>query len=210
MGTCANEPVLSVVLIPTGPGATRKIPIPDFQGSDLRVDVLPDEKSALVWGRRHGEPFAFYVVDLDTGALRKVSPSGTSPFAFQTLLSPDGRWFAYVNASQPTKGGGNVIDVSRTDGTDAHTALRLPGAEAVSGWGPDSASLLVWDRNKVPADVDRVDIATGRRSRVLTVTPADPVGIPGVQAIQMTPDGGAYAYNVTRKLSQLYLIEGLR
>jgi hypothetical protein len=25
-----------------------------------------------------------------------------------------------------------------------------------------------------------------------------------------TADGGAYAYNVTRKLSELYLVEGLR
>ena len=103
-----------------------------------------------------------------------------------------------------------MIDVSRIDGTDAHTVTTLPPREAVTGWGPDSASLHVWDRNKVPVDVERVDLVTGRRSRVLTVAPADPVGIPGIQAIQLAPDGGAYVYNVTRKLSELYLIEGLR
>jgi len=58
--------------------------------------------------------------------------------------------------------------------------------------------------------VDRVDLATGRRTRILTVLPADPVGIPGIQGLQVTPDAGAYTYSVTRKLSELYLVEGLR
>jgi hypothetical protein len=69
---------------------------------------------------------------------------------------------------------------------------------------------MVWDRNKVPADVDRVDLATGRRTRVFPVLPADPVGIPGIQGLYVTPDARALVYNVTRKLSVLYLVEGLK
>jgi hypothetical protein len=42
------------------------------------------------------------------------------------------------------------------------------------------------------------------------VLPADPVGIPGIQGLQITPDARAYTYSVTRKLSELYLVEGLR
>lgn len=68
----------------------------------------------------------------------------------------------------------------------------------------------MWDRNKLPAEVDRVDLATGHGTRVLTVLPADPVGIPGIQGLQITPNGRAYTYNVTRKLSELFLIEGLK
>jgi hypothetical protein len=80
----------------------------------------------------------------------------------------------------------------------------------MSGWGADSASILVWNRNAVPAQVDRVDFATGRRTRVLTVAPPDPVGVQGIQILLVTPDAGAYAYNVTRKLSELYFVEGLK
>src|ERR1017187_6452975 len=69
---------------------------------------------------------------------------------------------------------------------------------------------MVWDRNKVPSDVDRVDLATGRRTRVFPVLPADPVGIPGIQGLYVTPDARALVYNVTRKLSGLYLVEGLK
>ena len=178
-------------------------------GNDLRVDLLPDGKSAIIWGRRHREAFAFYALDLDSGNVRKISPSGTSPFAYQTLLSPDGGWLAYVHPGG-AKNGALPIEVCRTDGTAVRAVATLPRGEAVSGWGPDSSSLTVWDRNKVPADLERVDFATGRRTRVLTILPADPVGITGIQGIQITPDASSYTYNVIRKLSELYLVEGLK
>jgi hypothetical protein len=208
--TCTLEPEFSVALIPTGVGTSRRVPIPDFAGNDLRVDLLPGGKTALVWGRRKKEAFAFYTLDLDSAALRKITSAGASPFAFQTLVSPDGVWIAYVHNTGDSKDGALPIEIARTDGTGTRAVLTLPRGEAVSGWGPDSSSLLVWDRNKVPADVDRVDLATGKRTRVLTVQPPDPVGVPGIQGLQVTPDLKSYAYNVTRKLSELYLVEGLK
>ena len=210
VATCTLEPAFSAVLIPRGAGTARRIPLPDFAGNDLRVDLLPDGKNAIIWGRRQKEAFAFYVLELDSGRVKKISAPGASPFAFQSLLSPDGAWIAYVRPAGPTQDATLPIEVARTDGTDTHPVLSLPRSEAVSGWGADSASLFVWDRNQVPAGVDRVDLATGRRTRVLTVQPADPVGIPGIQGLQVTPDLKAYTYNVTRKLSELYLVDGLK
>ncbi len=35
------------------------------------------------------------------------------------------------------------------------------------------------------------------------------MGIAGIEGLMMAPDGAAYAYNVVRQLSVLYLIEGL-
>jgi hypothetical protein len=93
--------------------------------------------------------------------------------------------------------------------SDSSTVRRnSPGT--VAGWGSDSASLYVWDRNKVPADVSRVDLATKLRTRILTLQPPDPVGISGIPNLLIAPDGRSYAYNVVRKLSELYLVEGLR
>ena len=208
--TCTLEPAFSVVLIPTGAGTARRTPIPDFAGNDIRVDLLPDAKTAILWGRRHQEAFAFYALDLDSGNARRITPTGASPFAYQTVLSPDGGWIAYVHASGETRNSENPIEICRPDGTGTRAVFSLPRNEAISGWGPDSSSLLVWDRNKLPAEVDRVDLATGKRTRVLSVLPADPVGIPGIQGLQVTPDLRAYTYNITRKLSELFLVEGLR
>ena len=208
--TCTLEPTFSVVIIPTGVGTPRRFPIPDFAGNDLRVDLLPDGKTAIVWGRRRQEAFAFYALDLDSGSIRKITPSGASPFAYQTLLSPDGAWLVYTHTTEQIRNGEFPVEICRTDGTGTRAVLTLPRSEAISGWGPDSSSLMVWDRNKLPAEVDRVDLATGRRMRVLTVLPADPVGIPGIHGLQITPDARAYTYNVTRKLSELFLVEGLK
>ncbi len=208
--TCAVDPEMTLVLIPTGPGVPRRIPLPDFAGSDFRTDLLPDGKSAIVWGRRGGDPFAMWRLDLETSALKKLTPSGASPYAYQSILSPDGRWIAYVDPSKRSNDGANAIGISRTDGSEMRTAVTLHAGEAISGWGPDSASLLVWDRNALPAQVDRVDLATGQRTRILTVSPPDPVGVQGIQVLLITPDASAYAYNVTRKLSELYVVEGLR
>ena len=86
----------------------------------------------------------------------------------------------------------------------------LQKGEAISGWGPDSVSLIVWDRNRVPALVEQLDLASGRRTELLELVPPDPAGVSGIQGVFVALDGKTYAYNVVRKLSQLYLIEGLR
>ena len=209
VATCTLAPEFSAVLIPTAGGTARRVPIPDFAGNDLRVDLLPDGKNAILWGRRRGDAFTFYALDLASGNVKKISGAGASPFAYQTLISPNASWVAYTRPGKAADGT-LPIEISRTDGTETRAIASLPRSEAISGWGADSSSLFVWDRNTVPADVERLDVATGKRSRVLTVQPADSVGIPGIQGLQITPDARAYTYNVTRKLSELYLVEGLK
>jgi hypothetical protein len=51
---------------------------------------------------------------------------------------------------------------------------------------------------------------TGARRPFLRIAPADPSGVWGINHLTITPSGHAYAYSVLRKLSDLYLIEGLR
>ena len=51
---------------------------------------------------------------------------------------------------------------------------------------------------------------TGIRRPFLQITPADPSGVWGIQFLKITPSGRAYAYCIVRKLSDLYLIEGLK
>jgi hypothetical protein len=200
VGTCVNEPTFSVV-IPTGPARPGK-PV-RFTGTDCASVSFPTEGPRSS-GRGRGGRLA-----RSTSKRHAASAPGASPYAFQSLLSPDSRWIAFVQLSGPTKGE-NPIAISHPDGTEAHVVMTLDNREAIAGWGPDSASLYVWDRNKVPADVDRVDLATKRRTRVMTLQPPDPIGISGIPSLLMTPDGRAYTYNVVRKLSELYLIEGLR
>jgi hypothetical protein len=55
-----------------------------------------------------------------------------------------------------------------------------------------------------------VSSACGADRPFLQITPPDPSGIWGIQILRMTPSGNAYAYSVVRRLSDLYLVEGLK
>ncbi len=74
----------------------------------------------------------------------------------------------------------------------------------------DSGSLVVYSRTLLPAPVDAIDLASGKRTPLLKLIPPDPVGISGIQGVMLSLDGSAYAYNVVRQLSELYLVEGLK
>jgi hypothetical protein len=95
------------------------------------------------------------------------------------------------------------------DGTDLAPIHGLRRGEALAGWYRGSNSVVVLDRTAVPAAVHALELATGRRTPLFELTPPDPVGISGIEAAMLALDGSAYAYNVIRQLSELYLIEGL-
>jgi hypothetical protein len=65
------------------------------------------------------------------------------------------------------------------------------------------------------ADVQGLSVrsGTGRKELVREITPADPVGILADNFnnfVFMTPDGRGYAYSVSRILSDLHVVEGLK
>jgi hypothetical protein len=53
-------------------------------------------------------------------------------------------------------------------------------------------------------------LATGKRETLRTLQPADPVGTLGLSSIVVGDDPAAYAYQVDRQLSRLFLIRGAR
>jgi hypothetical protein len=69
-------------------------------------------------------------------------------------------------------------------------------------------SVLVRNAN-VPAQVVRVDIATGHRDLWKEIAPADLSGVQSILAITFSQDGKTYAYSVSRFISDLYVVGGL-
>jgi len=62
----------------------------------------------------------------------------------------------------------------------------------------------------VAAAVWRVDPTTGARMPWKTLIPSDRAGIVGVHSVHIGRDGRSYAYSYERRLSELYLLAGLR
>ena len=58
--------------------------------------------------------------------------------------------------------------------------------------------------------VERLDLATGRRTLVRVLTPPDAGGVTGIRGVIFSRDGTSYAYSVNRFKSELFLVEGAR
>ena len=196
-------------MVPTHGGAPRVLPLDGFETDELRAELAPDGRTAYLWGRHKGGPKAFFSLDLDSGGLRPLSPPNCFPFANQKFLSPDGRWLAFAHSDGTSPDGSQACFVIRNDGTDYKPIPPLKRDEAIMGWASDSRSLYVFQRTGLPVNVERLELATGRRIPGVVFTPPDPAGISGIWSACVAPDAKSYAYNLSRKLSKLYLIEGV-
>ncbi len=76
-------------------------------------------------------------------------------------------------------------------------------------WDATGAGLLVAERTLTGVDLLRLDPHTGRRVLLRRLAPADPVGTTGITRVVVTPDARAWAYTVARRVSELYVVEGL-
>ena len=77
-------------------------------------------------------------------------------------------------------------------------------------WSADGQSLYVYTPGTLPAQVDRVDLATGRREKWKDLVPNDTAGVAFIRPPLITPDGKHYVYSYTRVLSELFLARGVR
>ena len=62
----------------------------------------------------------------------------------------------------------------------------------------------------VPGRIDRLDVATGRRTPWKVLRPDDGAGVFLVDSFQVTGAGEAYAYSYQRFLQDLILVRGVR
>ena len=128
---------------------------------------------------------------------RPVTPEGVSG----TGVSPDGK-FLIAGDSQ------GRVALFPVDGGAARAVPGLdPGLNFVQ-WSLDGRSLYVSD-HRIPATVFRVDLATGQKTVVLRLDPADPSGVVDLSRIVLSRDGKTYAYDYRRILSTLLVVDGL-
>jgi hypothetical protein len=194
-------------VIPTGAGAARLYPLRSswegvwFDPMGGRV-FLRDESRHSISG-----------IDLATGAVTPdVVPPSVNFFSGQNPFSPDGRrmLFGDFGASALADGHPARLLLFEGESTKPRPAPGNLNSEAVAGWDDASAEVYLYNRNAIPAEVVRWNPVTGARRPFLQVTPPDASGVWGIQMLRITPSGRAYAYSIIRRLSDLYLIEGLK
>lgn len=185
-----------MVLLPTGVGEMKSL-VPDK--SDLSgVAWLPDGKSIIFTYTEPGHLPRTYVVDVQSGAARPITPEGT----FGSRVTPDGRVLAVDRKHEywffPTAGG-----------EPQKTPVTLKHGESLVRFIDGDKTLIVRTRS-MPLLLTRIDVATGRREPWKEIVPADPSGVRSVPVLKFSADGKSYAYCVGRVQSDLYVLDGLK
>ena len=192
-------PPSQLVLLPTGAGEAQRLPrhtINHYQAAWW----LPDGRSVMFTGSEAGRPLRLYVQEVGGGAPRPVTPEGAGSL-FDTV-SPDGRFVAAVSER-----GGGIYPVA---GGESRPVPGWEPGDIPLRWGVDGRSLYVRRLGEVPAKVHRLDIVTGQRALWKELGPPDLAGVSSIGATVITRDARWYAYTYHSRLSNLYLVEGLR
>ncbi|HEX7795331.1 MAG TPA: hypothetical protein VF456_13310, partial [Vicinamibacterales bacterium] len=86
----------------------------------------------------------------------------------------------------------------------------IDGFFDVLGWSPDGAELFVRNGSDVPSLIDRVDVATGRRTPLAEVGPVDRTGILTFDVSSISKNGAQYSFTYWQRLSTLFVVTPAR
>jgi len=184
---------------PTGPGESKEVD-PDGLGNYSSAKWLPDGERILICGWNTGSPARCFVKPFEGGPSEPVSPEGMSEFP---IVSPDGERFALRDDA----GRGFVY---RFDGGEPVEIVGLNPDDTWRQWSSDGRSILVTRGDEAPVEVERLDIASGRREHVLTVDPSNRSSLLEINEVRLADDEKHYVYSIWRTRTQLFTIEGLR
>jgi hypothetical protein len=185
-----------IVLYPTGPGSERVIPSGTLEGIS-HAAWGPNERSVIACGNEKDKPPACYLVNLDGGPLRPA------PFGHLLLASPDGTMFV----AQRT---GEIAELHAAGGGNG-SPRPVPGfrrGDVIVRWSPDGRSL--WVRATGRLRVERIDIATGARSLLIDIPTPSGSAIRSAGPLRLADDPRVYVYQLTKKTSQLFTVEGVQ
>jgi hypothetical protein len=188
-------------LTPTGPGDTRTIRLPGLAAHE-EAGFLPDGRRIFVTGRDAAGRRATWLSDVDGAAPQRL-PLPEGWILMQNTFSPDGSRFV---APCPESGVPCFYE------TAAGHPVPVPGAQ--KGWstvGFDARGRLYFrDRAKrMPERLIRLDPASGRSTPIAELVPADPAGALSILGVHVAASGEAWAYSVSRRLSDLHVVTGL-
>ena len=193
-----SGPPAQRVLVPIGPGEERVLDsggIEPVRGSGF----LPGDRRIVVTGRRPGEGYRSYLMDLPDG-----KPQFWLGDEYNWIdFSPDGKSLLLVSRD-------GTVRVGPIDGASSRA---LPGGPEPVGstawWGLDARSIFVMHDHDTSATVFRQDSVTGKREPWKEIAPVDPAGVLFFGVV-LCGDGQSYAYTYERRLGTVQLVTGLR
>ena len=174
--------------------------LPTGSVSPNRGEFLPDFKSILLEGHESGHASRVYVMNVDGGQPRAISPEG---FRLRGRpLSPDGKRVAL--------GTGDGIALASVDGGEPQLLRGSQPGDQVVRWTKDGQALFIGSPNDTSCAVSRLDLQAGTRTPWKTFSPADVAGVNAAACPLISADEQHYVFGYTRTLSDLFLVEHLK
>jgi len=190
-----------LVLLPTGPGQERSISGAGIAVGGGWIGFHPDGRHIIARGVEPGHRERAYELTLDgTAAPRPLTPEGTRP----ALLSPDGRALLIQSSESDDLA---VVSMSASDEAPP-AAARLTGGGTPVHWNADGRSILV--AMDSPIRIDRLELASGRRTLWRAFPEAGRLGMGGGTEIALTPNEDSWVVGYQRFFSELVVVEGVR
>jgi Tol biopolymer transport system component len=191
-----------LVLYPTGVGDVKQLK--DDGLNHMSGSFLPDGKHIVFSGNEPGHGARLYLESLDDAKPHPFSMEGVAGAGTGGLiLSPDGKTVA-------ARGPDQKVYLFPVGGGDAKVVAAAQPGEFPTAWTSDGRSLLLMTRGQIPAQVFRIDVASGQKTLWRSFEPADSAGIDTIRGVLVSSDNKAYVYGYTRTLSDLYLVRGLK
>ena len=188
-----------ITLLPTGAGQPRTIAVTGVDHiHNGWARFLPDAQHIAVVADQKGHAPRCFLVDVSTGKTGPVTPDGVvcGP------LSPDGH---FIVQSRPSR----TLTLYSLDGGTNRVVANLQHDFNPVQWSNDGNSLYGYHWGEFPANVYKLDIATGKETLLHELKPGASAGVVLVAPIIATRDGKYFAYSYNHTLSVLYLISGL-
>ncbi len=194
-----------LLFVPTGLGRPFALALPEgFQSTGNIAYLLPDGQRVMANLAVNGKD-NWVLLDRRGGRPRMPTRRGLGlVFASLVPLSPDGTRFI-------VSGDGREWFILPLVGGEPEPIRGMLPGERVMGWGADGDSLYVRPELSVlPVTITRLDPKLGTRKQVLTFRPPDIEGHIQTRGVYMSPDAHAFAFTYEKKVSELFLVEGLR
>jgi serine/threonine protein kinase/Tol biopolymer transport system component len=192
----SDGPRTSLTLLPTGAGIARTIGASGVHYE--RLEWFPDGQRILFEGSEPNRPVRTFVQDVNMEKPAPLTPEG----AVARRVSPDQKYATVLARGK--------LSLFPIRGGEPKPIAGLEPGESVIRWSGDSRFLFLRKLDGPAAlEINRLDVATGRRELWKELKTPDSVGVQLVQVV-MTPDGDSYAYSFQRDISVLYLARGLK
>jgi hypothetical protein len=196
-----------LLVYPTGAGETRQLERGAIEHY-ATAQWFHDGKSILISGNEPGQGTRFYAQELG-GAPRPVTPEGTRDGLLSAdgklvlARGPDGKYFLY-----PIEGSAKGGVAGGVTGEGPRPVPALTPADILAQWSADGRSALVYRRAELPCRLERVDLASGRRTLFQEFAPADRTGLLSLREIFVSNDRRSYAYTAYYQVSSLFVSDG--